>query len=176
MTKYLGGIFAVLLLAAGGAAANDAPASDASIREMLELTNAHQLVDTMKGQVSAMTANATREALKGQNITPERQAILNRMRERMSAVTDELLNWDSLLPVYLRTYRSSFTQSEIDGVNKFYKSPAGRAYVNKMPLVMQNVMQELQGMIKPMQEKMAAIQKDTMQQLRELNDKEKKPD
>jgi uncharacterized protein len=178
--KYYAGICAVLLIAAGAASAasaatNDAPASDASIREMLELTNARQLVDNMKGQVAALTNNATHEALKGQDVTPERQAILDRMQARIAAVTSDLLSWDTLLPVYLRTYRASFTQSEIDGVLKFYKSPAGRAYVKKMPLVMQNVMQEMQGLIKPMQEKMVAIQKESMQELKALNDKDKKP-
>jgi uncharacterized protein len=174
MRNYCGGVCLVLLLIAGSAAANDAPASDASIREMLELTNAHQMIETMKGQIAAMTNNITRETLKGQDVTPERQAILDRMHEKMSAVTAELLSWDSLLPVYMRTFRASFTQSEIDGVIKFYKSPAGRAYVNKMPVVMQNVMQEMQGLIKPMQEKMAVIQKETVQELKALNDKDKK--
>jgi hypothetical protein len=163
-----------LLLVAGSAAANDAPASDASIREMLELTNARQLIDNMKGQVAAMTSNVIHDALKGQDMTPERQAILDRAQAKVSAATADLLNWDTLLPVYLRTYRASFTQSEIDGVIKFYKSPAGQAYLKKMPLVMQNVMQEMQGFIKPMQEKMAAIQKETMQELKALNDKDKK--
>jgi uncharacterized protein len=129
----------------------------------------------MKGQVAAMSNNATREALKGQDVTPERQAILDGMRQKISAATTDLLNWDNLLPVYLRTYRDSFTQSEIDGVIKFYKSPAGRAYLAKLPLVMQNVMQEMQGLIKPMQEKMVAIQKETAQELKALNDKDKKP-
>jgi uncharacterized protein len=176
MRNYWGGIGVLLLLIAGGAAANDAPASDASIREMLELTNAHQLIDTMKGQVAAMTGNVTRETLKGQELTPERQAVMDRMREKMSAATADMLNWDTLLPVYMRTFRASFTQSEIDGVIKFYKSPAGRAYVKKMPVVMQNVMQEMQGLIKPMQEKMAVIQREAIQELKALSDKGKKPD
>jgi hypothetical protein len=97
------------------------------------------------------------------------------MHEKVSAATADLLSWDSLLPVYMRTFRASFTQSEIDGVIKFYKTPAGRAYVNKMPVVMQNVMQEMQGFIKPLQEKMAVIQKETAQELKALNDKDKKP-
>jgi uncharacterized protein len=175
MRNYCGGVCLVLLLIAGTAVANDAPASDASIREMLELTNARQMIETMKGQMAAMTNNISREALKGQDVTPERQAILDRMHEKVSAATADLLSWDSLLPVYMRTFRASFTQSEIDGVIKFYKSPAGRAFVNKMPVVMQNVMQEMQGFIKPLQEKMAVIQKETAQELKALNDKDKKP-
>jgi uncharacterized protein len=171
MKTVYAAVFA-LLLVAGSAAANDAPASDASIREMLELMDARLLIDNMKGQVEAMTSNVTRDALKGQDITPERQAILDRTQAKISAVTAEMLNWDTLLPLYLRTYRTSFTQSEIDGVIKFYKSPAGRAYLKKMPLAMQHVMQELPSFIKAMQEKMVAIQKETMQELKALHDKD----
>jgi hypothetical protein len=171
MKTVYAAVFAFLLVA-GSAAANDAPASDASIREMLELMDARQLIDNMKGQVAAMTSNVTRDALKGLEITPERQAILDRTQAKISAVTAEMLNWDTLLPLYLRTYRTSFTQSEIDGVIKFYKSPAGRAYLKKMPLAMQHVMQELPSFIKPMQEKMVAIEKETMQELKALNDKD----
>jgi uncharacterized protein len=165
-----------VLISAGAAAApaNTAPASDASIREMLELTNARQLIDGMKGQMSAVMNTAMQNAIKGQTITPERQAILDRMAAKMSAVAADMLNWDALLPIYLRTYRDSFTQDEIDGVIKFYKSAAGQAYVKKLPLVMQNVMREMQGFIQPVQEKMLAIQRESMQELKNLQDKDAK--
>ncbi|HEY0801034.1 MAG TPA: DUF2059 domain-containing protein [Steroidobacteraceae bacterium] len=178
MKKLYAGVCALLFFAgaaaAGTAAANDAPASDASIREMLELTSARQLIDTMKGQIATMTNSAVRDAIRGQPITPERQAILDRMAAKMSAVTTDLLNWDTLLPIYLRTYRASFTQGEIDGVIRFYKSPAGKAYVKKTPLVMQNVMREMQGLAKQVQDGMGAIQQESMQELKDLQDKNDK--
>jgi hypothetical protein len=171
----LSAIALLVVLAAGNAlAANDAPASDASIREMLELTNARQLLDTMKGQMNGLMANAMHDAVKNQTVTPERQAILDRMAAKMSAVVTDMMNWDNLMPIYLRTYRASFTQDEIDGVIKFYKSPAGKAYTKKLPVAMQNVMVEMQGLIKPMQEKMAAIQKESIQELKDLQERESK--
>jgi hypothetical protein len=171
----LSAIALLVVLAAGNAlAANDAPASDASIREMLELTNARQLLDTMKGQMNGLMGNAMHDAVKNQTVTPERQAILDRMAAKMSAVVTDMMNWDNLMPIYLRTYRASFTQDEIDGVIKFYKSPAGKAYTKKLPVAMQNVMVEMQGLIKPMQEKMAAIQKESIQELKDLQERESK--
>jgi hypothetical protein len=163
-----------ILLTAGAAAANNAPASDASIREMLELTNAQQIIAGMKGQMNALMNTTVQNATKGQTLTPERQAIVDRMTAKMSAAASDMLSWDTLLPIYLRTYRDSFTQDEIDGVIKFYKSAAGQAYVKKLPLVMQNVMREMQGIIKPLQEKMLAIQKESMQELKDLQNKDAK--
>jgi hypothetical protein len=163
-----------ILVSAGAAAANNAPASDASIRQMLELTNARQIIEGVKGQMGAMMNTAMQNATRGQTLTPERQAVIDRMSAKMSAVASDMLTWDALLPIYLRTYRDSFTQDEIDGVIKFYKSAAGQAYVKKLPLVMQNVMREMQGVMKPAQEKMMAIQRETMQELKDLQDKDAK--
>ena len=172
MNKLLATALVWMLISGAAVAANNAPASDASIREMLELSNAQQMLEGMKGQMTGMMNGAMQNATKDQTVTPARQEILDRMRTKMSAVVTDMLNWDQLLPMYLRTFRASFTQDEIDGVIKFYKSPAGRAYVNKMPLVMQNVMKELPDFMKPLQEKMAAIQKESIQELKDLKEKE----
>ena len=172
MNKLLATTMVWILMCASAAAANNAPASDASIREMLELTNAQQMIASVKGQMTAMMNAAIQNATRGQTITPERQAILDRMSAKMSAVATDLLNWDELLPMYLRTYRAAFTQDEIDGVIKFYKSPAGRAYVKKLPVVMQNLMGEMQGFMKTVQDKMLVIQKESAQELKDLKDKE----
>ncbi len=174
MSNRLATALICILMSTGAIAANNAPASDASIREMLELTNARQIIEGVKGQMGAMMNTAMQNATKGQTLTPDRQAVIDRMSAKMSAVASDMLTWDALLPIYMRTYRDSFTQDEIDGVIKFYKSAAGQAYVKKLPLVMQNVMREMQGVMKPAQEKMMAIQRETMQELKDLQDKEAK--
>jgi uncharacterized protein len=158
----------ILMSASTAVAANSAPASDASIRQMLDLTNARQLISSMKGQMDTVMNTAMQNAMRGQTLTPERQAVIDRMTAKMSAVVSDMLNWDDLLPMYIRIYRDSFTQDEIDGVIKFYKSAAGQAYLKKLPLVMQNVMREMQGFMKPALDKMQVIQKESLQELKEL--------
>ena len=137
---------------------------------MLELTNARQMLTDMKGQMTAMMNSTMQAATRGQTMTPERQAVLDRMSAKMSALISDSLNWSDLLPLYLRAYRDSFTQDEIDGLIKFYKSAAGQAYVKKLPLVLQNIMREMPEMMKPMQERMMAIQKESLQELKNLQD------
>jgi uncharacterized protein len=170
MIKGLATALLCTLLSAGAAAANNAPASDASIRQLLELTNAQQTLAGVKGQMSTLMNNAMQNAMQGQTLTPKRQAIVDRMATQMSAAMGEMLNWDNLMPMYLRIYRDSFTQDEIDGVIKFYKSPAGQAYVKKLPVVMQSVMREMQGFMKPALEKIQAIQKESLQELKNSQD------
>jgi len=153
---------------ANNAPANNAPPTEASIQQLLELTNVRQLLDQVKLQMDGVMSSAMRNAQQGQTLTPERQAVLDRMKEKMIATMNEALNWDMLQPMYVRTYRESLTQDELDGMIKFYKSAAGRAYIKKMPVIMQNIMGEMQGILKPLQERLADIQKETIQELKDL--------
>src|SRR5271169_4668953 len=156
-------IYACLLNAAP-AIADNLPPTEESIKQLLTVTNARQLLDQVKDQFDSMMTVATRDAQQGQTLTPERQAVLDRMKARMVALINESLNWDELEPMYVRTYRASLSQDELNGILEFYKSPAGQAYIKKMPLIMQNVMAEMQGMLKTMQQKMAEIQKQAIQE------------
>jgi hypothetical protein len=156
------------LLAAAPAIANDAPPTEESIKQLLTLTNAHQMLDQVRLQMDSLMGNAMRDALQGQTLTPERQAVLDRMKAKMVTVINQSLNWDDLEPMYVRTYRASLTQDELDGMLNFYTSPAGQAYIKKMPVIMQNIIAEMQGMIKPMQHKMVEIQRQAIQELKDL--------
>lgn len=161
-------VLIVCLAFTGEAVANDAPPTEASIRELLEITEAHKLLDNMRGQVDGMIKSTMQDQLRGVEATPAKQAILDDMRTKMLAVMDESLNWDAMLPLYIKTYQESFTQTELDGITRFYKTPAGKAYVKKMPVVMQNMMGQVQGLIKPMQQKLGQIQHDASQRIKAL--------
>ena len=160
--------FCACLLAAAPAIADGTPPSDQSIQELLTLTNAHQLLDQVKIQMDSLMASAMRDALQGQTLTPERQAVLDRMKAKMVDLINQTLNWSDLEPMYVRTYRASLSQEELDGMLEFYKSPAGQAYIKKIPVIMQNILVEMQGMIKPMQQKLVEIQKQAIQELKDL--------
>ena len=171
MTRTLGLSLALLFIANTPclAAPND-PASNASIEEYLKVSNAQQLVENMKQQVGGFIKTAMQQATQGKALTPERQAIVDHMAQQMSDLMAQSMNWDTLKPMYMRVYHESFTQSEMDGIIHFYKTPAGKALINKMPVVMQNVMTEMQGMIKPMQQKMIQIQRDAVDKIKATPD------
>jgi hypothetical protein len=158
------------LLLSGTVVANDVPPSDDSIREMLEMTNAHLLIDTVRQKMNAMAADQ-QKGLEGKTQTPERQAVLDRMHVKMAAALDEGLNWENMQAMYLRIYKASFTQDELDGMLAFYRTMAGQALINKMPLVTQNMITEMQGLMKPLQEKIGQIRREATQELKDLPEK-----
>lgn len=155
-------LFAVASPAFG---APPAPASEASVRELLEATKARQLLDQVYGQVDAMYTDAMRQAFGG-TLTAEQQARVDRLSVRTMALMRQELSWDVLAPMYMDIYRASFSEDEVQGMLVFYRTPAGRAVVDKMPLVMQHSM-------RAMQERMGALMP-AMQQIlaEELRDAE----
>ena len=57
-----------------------------------------------------------------------------------------------LKPMFVQIYAELFTEEEINGIVSFYKSPAGKAMIEKMPQMMQRMMpmmQKLMGDLQP---------------------------
>ena len=135
------------------------PASQESVEALLEVTKAEALMGSMYGSMEQMMRQGMQQAVKGKTLSSEQQRILDTVPAKFIAVVREELNWEKLKPMHVQLYRDTFEQEEIDGLLSFYRSPAGQAFVNKMPLVMQKAMamgqSQMQAVIPKM---MAAIQ------------------
>ena len=129
------------LMAAGPSFAQDQPASEASVRELMTITNSKALLDQAYGQLDGVMEKAMKDAMAGKSGTPEQEKLLAEMRSKMVALFRENMNWDQLEPSYMKLYTSTFSQAEVDGMNAFYKSEAGQAVIGKMPQLMQSIMQ-----------------------------------
>ena len=67
---------------------------------------------------------------------------------------------EKLEPRYLRLYKEAFSEEEIAGMLSFYKTPAGRAVIDKMPVLMQQTMLEVQKLISGTIPQMQKIQEE----------------
>lgn len=151
----------------------DAPASEASIREMLELTQSRTMLDGALLQIQAMMKKQAQQAMSEGRHTPEQQKILGDMQDKMMAVYKEEMAWEKMEPMFIEIYRKSFTQSDVDGVNAFYRTKAGQAMLAKMPIVMQNTMQAMQTHMQSLKPRLEKIENDAMAQLAEAENKNK---
>jgi hypothetical protein len=61
-----------------------------------------------------------------------------------------MLEWNRIEAMYVRIYQETFTQTEIDGITAFYRTPAGESMLAKMPLVLQRSMAEVQQLMTSM--------------------------
>ena len=148
------------------AIAAEPPANEASVRELLTITQSQKLVDGTMGQVDAMMQRSMEQALAGQALSADQQKIMDNMRTKMIALFRENMKWETLEPMFIDIYKHSFTQKEVDGMLDFYKSEPGQAVIAKMPLVMQNTMQAMQGRMAVMLPKLQQLQQDAIAELK----------
>lgn len=136
-----------LLLGLSFGALAEAPPSDGSLRELLEVTDARKLVDSALLQMEQVSDRTAQQAMAGKDLSAANQESIQKFRARLSAILRDELSWEKLEPMYLDIYRSSLSQDEVDGMLKFYKSDAGRAMTRKMPDIMQASVVEMQKRI-----------------------------
>ncbi len=169
MLKHL--VFLIAVFSAVPAFAADDKPSEDSIRQLLAMTSARKLVDNTIAQMDGMLKTNLQGALRGKPMTPERQKIIDKTREKTLSLAKEMLAWDKLEPIYISTYRSSFTQEEINGLIAFYKTPSGQALITKMPVVMQQTMVEVQKLSTQFAKQFDDINRDMVAQLDAVSDK-----
>ena len=144
------------------------PASETSIKQLLEVTQARKLIDSIMSQMDNLMQQAVAEAAAGRDIPDSVQKEIDRQRAETIAMMKQLLDWQKLEPIYVRIYQKTFTQPEVDGMLAFYKTPAGVAVITKMPSIMQNTMDETQGMMGPVMEKVQRLQQDVVARMKDV--------
>jgi hypothetical protein len=142
------------------------PPSEASIKQLLEVSQARKLVDSVMAQMDNLMQESIAQATRGQTIPPKVQKDIDQRRAEMVAMMKELLDWTKLEPMYVRIYQKTFNQQEIDGMLAFYRTPAGQAVMSKMPAAMQNTMDEMQQLMGPVMQKMQRTQQDVAAQMK----------
>jgi uncharacterized protein len=158
-------ILLVLLLCGSAAYAVDAPPSEGSIKQLLEVMQAHKNLDAMLGQMDAIMKNAFQQATQGQTVPAEAQKIFEKCRADVSGIFKEQFTWEKMEPLYMHVYQQSFTQEEVNGMISFYKTPIGQSVINKLPLVMQNSMNETMKMMGPIMQRIQTMQREVVAQM-----------
>lgn len=144
--------------------AQAAPASAESVERLLALTQVEKLLVGVRSQTDSMMSATMARMLDGRNASAEDRQRMEHFQRRTLAVVREELSWEKLKPLYVQLYTEVFTQEEVDGLIAFYESPAGQAYIGKMPLITQKSMALMQDLMVPMvrklQENVAEFMKD----------------
>lgn len=135
-------------------ATND-PAKNAKIEKLFTSMNIDKQMDAMFGQMKSMIMSqlpASTTAEQKAKVTDVQNKIFDLMQQRMS--------WEKMRPTYIKMYAETFTASEVDGLVAFYDSPAGKAMLAKMPLLMQKSMGMAQDLMKDIMPQIQQITKD----------------
>lgn len=134
MTRKLLTYVLAFLLTCGALAAYAQTPTDASIRQLLEVTDAKALMlstqevkDQMMEQIKSQLHTLYPEA------TPEQSAVIDQMMLEMMNLLSKEFSWDALEQSVMGLYRKFYTQAEVNAMIRFYNSPEGQSIVKKMP-------------------------------------------
>ena len=149
--------------------AAEVAASEASIRELMKLTETAKMMDRTMSQIDRMIKGGMQQALAGKPASVEQQKIIDDMQAKMIALLRDEMQWEKWEPTFIDIYKQSFTQTELDGMLKFYKTPAGRALIVKMPVVMQHTMEAMPKLMAAFMPKLQQLMRDTETQIKAAN-------
>jgi len=147
-------------------AVHAATPTDASIDDLLSAMHAEKIMDLMLPAIDKSMHQSMAMATKGKTLSAKQQQVMDASSAKMMQIMKDELSWDKMHGMYVQIYRESFTQEEIDGLVAFYKSPAGIAYIQKMPVVMQKTMGLMQTRMADMMPKMQAEIQQTVQDVK----------
>jgi hypothetical protein len=126
----------------------DEASKNAKIEEMIRLTHADRMIQQMTDQIKTMQA----AQLSKMDIPADERQAAGELQQKILALVSDRLSWDKAKPVFVKVYSDTFTEQEIGAIVEFYKSPAGQAMLEKMPLLIQRSMavgQQLMGDLAP---------------------------
>lgn len=126
-----------LLLLLSFSLAPIAHADDASkatkIQELFNLTHVDHLMTQMADGMLAQMNGMMKQQAAGSDLNPRQQQIMSDFSTKVSGMVKAQLAWEKLKPQVTELYASTYTESEIDAILVFYRSPAGQTMLAKLP-------------------------------------------
>jgi hypothetical protein len=151
-------VLLVALFAAAPSFADDGGASEVSVRQLLDATKARALMEKSYAQLDGYMEKAMRQALGDTKLNEKQEQVMADFRKKTADVLLAEMSWEKLEPTFVAIYRKTLTQSEVDGMIKFYHTSAGIAVVDKMPRVMDETMRYLMDIMGAMGPKLGELQ------------------
>ena len=137
-------VIGVALLWCASPVRADEASKSVKAEELLQLTQGDQMMKMMEPMMKGMLAQMDKD------MPAEQRAKGDEMQGKMMALVAVSLS--KAKPALAKVYTDTYTEEEIDGILAFYKSPAGKAFLQKMPEVMQRsmpVMMQMMGDLQP---------------------------
>jgi uncharacterized protein len=108
----------------------------AAIDEMLRLSNVDKMIEPMFDQFKGLLKNQFAQM----GVSEEQMPILEKYNDKLFNVMKEEMAWSKMRNDYIDIYAKVYTEEEILDINKFYRSPAGKKMIEKMPQLLQETM------------------------------------
>lgn len=134
--------------------------SDASLQELFKVSELQQVIGTSYSQIDTIMKNTQLQALGNVQLNAEQQKIADEMNAKIFKLFKSEMSWEKVQPTFLKIYKDTFSQEEVDGIINFYKSSSGQAMLKKMPLVSQATLATTQKMMQDLIPQLIQIQQE----------------
>ena len=127
------------------------------IEEMLKVMRVEKTMEAAMAQVKKMVPQMTASMAAQSKLSAEDAAKTTAMQEKLFALIEQEMSWKNIKPEMVQIYGESLTVQEVKGITDFYKSPAGQAFLDKQPVIMQKTMAWQQRMMGSLMPKIQAL-------------------
>ena len=141
----------------------------AAAEELLLLTNVEKMLKPMWEQMETMMEQQFVQMGSPEELRP----VLNRYTSKMVKIMEEELGWAKMKKDYIDIYVKTYTEGEIRAILEFYKSPAGKKFIEKMPQLMQESIAISQKNMPIFVEKMRKISEEMANEIKQLKEQQK---
>jgi uncharacterized protein len=127
------------------------PAKEAKVEELFKASKMDILLQKTLENSAAQLKSGVMQQMMGIKLNPDQQKLTDEYQDKVQKVLFTAFSWDNVKPIYLKLYEEKFTDSELDGIIAFYRSPAGQAFVDKAPKLMADASMALQQRLQSVQ-------------------------
>ncbi|MFC1841286.1 DUF2059 domain-containing protein [Thermodesulfobacteriota bacterium] len=142
-------------------AVSDNESKRESVEELLALTDAEDMIDTIYSQMSQMFQGMGQQL----GVKPSEQELFDKFMSKMIALLKDEMSWDKMKEPMMKIYLKHYSEKEIQDQITFYKSDSGQSMIGKQPEVMKDTMMLSQEALKDFIPKLQKISKELEEEL-----------
>ncbi len=138
------------------------PDARALAEELLVLTNVEKSTSEFRLQLQAMVTAQTKTLDVPENMRDK----LTRFQQQVIDVMFDDLSFANTKATYIDLYTSVFTAEELAAAVAFFKTPSGRAYADKFPVLMKQMSSCMQARFQALAPRLQKMTDDFMAELK----------
>ncbi|MEN6405658.1 MAG: DUF2059 domain-containing protein [Thermoguttaceae bacterium] len=176
--KTFAAMLAAVLLSLGGwtaygqeATPPKDPARTKLAEQLVEEMNVKGTVEKTFSMIKKMIPYQIEQMKKQSPIKDQDEAAAKKRQERFDKSVKKMMDmisaemgWDAMKDQYVALYAETFSEEELKGLVEFYKSPVGRAFVQKEPELMERSMKLSQQKMMQLMPKIQAVCKEAAEE------------
>ncbi|MEN6558533.1 MAG: DUF2059 domain-containing protein [Thermoguttaceae bacterium] len=135
--------------------------------QLVEEMNVQETVEKTMSMIKKMIPYQIEQMRKHVSVKEQDEAAAKKRQERLDKSMVKMVDmisaemgWDAMKDQYVALYAETFSETELKGLIEFYKSPVGRAFVQKQPELMERSMKLSQQKMMQLMPKIQAFCKE----------------